>query len=69
MSYTAILITCKESPCHHCQVHTPTCHGACKDYADFRAKIEEKRRQRKLQHDVDWAVSNALKRMGGEREV
>ena len=69
MSYTAIYITSKESPCHYCQKHTPTCHGSCGDYAQFRANLDAKQQERKLRRDVDWAVSDAVWRMGRSRNV
>lgn len=40
----------KENPCQPtCPKRSPTCHGTCKDYAEFREdrEIEYKRRERK----------------------
>ena len=27
-------------PCYQCQERTPTCHGPCKRYADYRKKLD-----------------------------
>lgn len=35
-----------DSPCHHCQDRTPTCHADCARYASFDAECERIRQER-----------------------
>ena len=30
----------KDSPCNGCSKRTPTCHGGCKEYKEYRAELE-----------------------------
>lgn len=69
MSWKGIHIAPNKSPCWGCKKRTATCHGSCKEYADFRAICEEIRRKRKLRREVNEAIDDAMKRNPGKREL
>lgn len=52
-----------KSGCMGCAERHPHCHGQCEKYREFRKKVEERNRQRKLENEArDILIDHARKR-------
>lgn len=40
-------------PCNGCPKHAATCHSGCKDYADYRSKIDQINAQKRKERFSD----------------
>lgn len=59
----------QRSPCYKCADRSQGCHGSCERYAAFDRERKKVQHRRKLEFDVSEAISGAVRRMSGRREI